>query len=245
MAYVKNFSWSYSKYKNFDTCPKRHYEVDIAKNFADSSDQLDWGNEVHAKISGAILLKAGLPASGEGRDRVTPAPLPDSMKDYQMWVDLYAAPGLPGQIYVEQKYAMKKDFTPTGWSDWGGAWVRGIADVLRIDGPVARVVDWKTGKMLHDSRQLMINSQIIFAQHPQVRRIKTEFVWLKENHIDAVTTETFDRATIHREWPPVLAQVKQMEDAARTMNYPPKPGRLCGRFCPVISCPHHGKSYRG
>lgn len=230
MAYVKSFSWSYSKFKNFDACPLRHKKVDLDKEFADSSMALDWGNEVHDALHKAC---AGA------------VPLPASMTQYQMWVDRYASPGLcgPGKLYVEQKYAMKKDFTPTAWNDWGNGWVRGIVDLMRIDGSAARVVDWKTGKLLHDSRQLMINSQIIFANHPQVRRIKTEFVWLKENSIDAVTTEIFDRATIHREWPPVLNQVKQMEHAAATNSYPPKPGKLCARYCPVLSCPFHGKRF--
>lgn len=225
---AKNFSWSYSKFKNFVTCPKRHYEVDIAKHYTDSSEALTWGNDVHDGLAKAC--------KGE-------APLPDTMKDYQHWIDKYAAPGLPGQLYVEQKYAMKSDFTPTGWSDWNNAWVRGIVDLMRVDGPVARVLDWKTGKLLHDSRQLMINSQVVFAQFPGVQRIKTEFVWLKENDPDAVTAETFNRKTIHREWPPVLDVVRQMEEAAKTMNYPPKPSNVCARWCPVTSCPFHGKRH--
>jgi hypothetical protein len=221
---MKPFAWSYSKYKNFDACPKRHYEVDLAHNFNDSSEQLDWGNSVHDALKAAC----------------TGAYLPDGMKDYQKWVLKYAAPNLPGTLYVEQKYAITKDFQPCAWFD-GRAWFRGICDLLRIDGPVALAVDWKTGKMLHDSRQLMLMSQCIFAHYPQVKRVKTEFVWLKE---DACTPEVFNRATIMREWPPVLEQVKRMEEAARTLTYEPKPNRLCGRYCPVVSCPFHGKSHR-
>ncbi len=217
----KEWSWSYSKYKAFDTCPKRHYEVDLAKNYTDSTEQLIWGNEVHAALAKA----------SEGK-----APLPDSMKDYQKWVD-EIQPGPEEVLIVEKKMAITKTFEPTSWFA-NDAWMRGICDVAKIDGPVAMARDYKTGKLIHDSRQLMLMAQCLFAHYPLVKRIKTEFVWLKD---DCVTPETFDRDTIAREWPPVLDHVKQMKHAADTMNYPPKPGRLCARYCPVLSCPYHGR----
>lgn len=238
---AKNFSWSFSKSKNFETCPKRHYEVDLAKNYSDTSEALDWGNDVHNALAAAMLHKAGLPESIDGRDRVTPAALPDTMTDYQKWIDIYADPGLPGTLLVEQKFSITKDFQPCGWSDWNRAWFRAKGDAVRILGPVARAMDWKTGAVKHDSRQLMLLAQCIFAKYPAVQRIKTEFVWLKE---DCVTPEVFDRATIAREWPPVLAVVEQMVQAAATLNYPPKPGKLCRAWCPVMSCPYHGKGVR-
>lgn len=217
---IKAFSWSYSKYKNYDVCPKRHYEVDIAKTYTDSTDQLIWGNEVHKALADAL---------------VKGIPLPDSMKDYQHWVNDIGVG--PGEIFVEQKLAITKDFQPTSWFA-NNVWFRGVCDVVRVWNSVGWARDWKTGKILHDSRQLMLMAQCLFAHHPKLRRIKTEFVWLKE---DCVTVETFNRDTIHREWPPVLAHVKDMEQAAATVTYPPKPGKLCARFCPVQSCPYHGK----
>ncbi len=218
-----NFSFSYSKMKSFDTCPKRHQQVDILKNFKDSGEKMEWGNEVHRVIAEACTNNT---------------PLPDTMKQWQKWVDKYAAPGLPGALYLEQQLAMTKSFQPTSWKDWNGAWFRAIVDLLRIDGPVARAVDWKTGKMLHDSRQLMLSAQTIFVHHPDVRRIYTEFVWLQD---DTVTPEVFDRATIMREWPPILEKVKVMEEAAKLKNYPTNRSGLCFKHCPVLSCPFHGK----
>ncbi len=37
-AKPKEWSWSYSKLKNYEVCPKRHYEVDVLKNYDDSVD---------------------------------------------------------------------------------------------------------------------------------------------------------------------------------------------------------------
>ncbi len=220
------FSVSYSKIKNYDTCPKRHQEVDLLKHFKDSGEKMAWGHEVHAALAKSCGMVGG------------PGPLPAPMAKYKKWVDMYAAPGLPGKLYLEQQYAITKTFQPTGWKDWNNTWFRAIVDLLRIDGPVARAVDWKTGKMLHDSRQLMMSAQAIFAHHPGVRRIYTEFVWLQD---DVVTPEVFDRATIAREWPPVLEKIKVMEEAMRLNKYPTNRSGLCYRHCPVLTCPVHGK----
>jgi hypothetical protein len=217
---MKAFSWSYSKYKNFNTCPKRFYEVDLAKNFTESSEQLIWGNQVHDAFKRALKYKA---------------PLPNEMKDYQHWVDEMF--GGPGDLLVEQKLAMTRDFQPTDYFK-PNVWFRGVCDVAKINGPVAWARDWKTGKLQHDSRQLVLMAQCLFVHYPKLSRIKTEFVWLKE---DCVTVEVFDRDTIHREWISIFPQVKDMEHAAETLTYPPKPGKLCMRYCPVISCTYHGK----
>lgn len=221
----KQWAWSYSRYKAYDACPKRHYEVDIAKNFTDSSEQLDWGNEVHKALENAVLGKA---------------PLPDGMRDYQRWVD--EIKDAPGTLLVEQQYAITKDFRPTDWFA-PDVWFRGICDVLRVSpsGRTALARDYKTGKIKHDSRQLMLLAQCVFVHHPSVRRIKTEFIWLKEG---CTGEETFDRDTIVNEWAPLMPLVKRMEQSSKTMDYPPKPCGLCARYCPVMSCQFHGKRPR-
>jgi hypothetical protein len=220
-----SFSWSYSKLKNFDVCPKRHYEVDLAKNYSEDQgpdSQLGWGNRVHKALADAC----------KGREA-----LPDTMRDYQHWVDRVQAG--PGELMVEQKYALTRDFQPTEYFG-PRVWYRGIGDVVRVDGPVALGLDWKTGKILHDSKQLMLLAQCILAYHPDVQIVRTEFVWLKDN---CTTPETFRRKNIANEWIGMLDRVRGLEQAAKDMSYPPKPGRLCHSYCPVMSCVYHGKRH--
>jgi hypothetical protein len=45
-------------------------------------------------------------------------------------------------------------------------------------------------------------------------------------------------------WNRLLPEVKKMEQAYVTLDYPPKPNGLCRNYCPVKSCPHHGKGNR-
>ncbi len=240
---AKPFTWSYSKAKSFMTCPKKHYEVDLAKNFSDVSEALTWGGDVHKSLAAAVLYRAGLPPVGNGRDKIEPAPLPDSMRDYQKWVEVACAGGPVETLYVEQKYAITKQFQPTAWFG-NDVWFRGVCDLLAINKNMytATALDWKTGKIQHDSRQLMLMSQCIFTHHPEVDTIKTRFVWLKDG---CTTAEVFYRETIMKEWPKILDVVNEMEIAATTMNYPPKPSGLCARHCPVVSCQYHGKRTHG
>jgi hypothetical protein len=223
---IKEWAWSYSKLKNYETCPKRHYEVDIAKTYVeeatdDPDSALNWGNRVHDTLAGVLTGKVSA--------------LPPEMRSYQRWVDVVLAG--PGQLLVEQKYAITRQFAPTQYFA-KDVWYRGIGDVVRINGPVALVIDWKTGKILEDSVQLMLMAQCLFSHYPQLKRVRSEFVWLKE---DCTTPEVYDRQEVANNWVGLMDRVNMLELASKTMNYPPKPGRLCRNYCPVQSCPFYKK----
>jgi hypothetical protein len=219
---AKPFTWSFSKLKSFETCPKKFYEQDVLKNFHEGeSEQLIWGNQVHQTL--AKVLEGKLPE------------LPDEMGAYQKYVDMVRS--LPGRLYVEQKYAITKDFGPTTYFA-PNVWYRGIGDVVKIEGTRAVILDWKTGAIKVDSVQLMLMAQCIFAHFKDVQRVHTGFVWLKD---DATTMEEYNRDTMAEDWAGLLGRVTDLEDALKSLNFPPKPSGLCRKWCPVTSCPYHGK----
>jgi hypothetical protein len=235
----KPFAWSFSRASAFELCPKRHYEIDIAKNFSDGeSEALLWGSEVHGALAAAVLHTAGLPGIKKGRDSITPAPLPDSMKGYQPWINTICTG--ENQIFVEQQFAVTRDYKPTGWFD-SDVWLRCICDLLVVKGNAAHAFDWKTGKIKHDSRQLAIVAKCVFAHYPEVDKCKTRFIWLKDG---TVSFEQYDRTSIMRELTPALELAKRMEVAAVTNEYPPNPGGLCFKHCPILTCQYHGKRIR-
>lgn len=221
---AKDWSWSYSKKKNYDTCPKRHYEVDILRNYTEESEALTTGNEVHKALANAC----------EGK-----APLPDPYAYMQKWVDVVR--NAPGVLKVEEKYAITRQFQKTAYFA-PNVWYRGICDTLKINGDSATALDWKTGKIKHDSIQLMLMATCIFVHYPEVKTVKTRFVWLQD---DCTTPEVWQKNTIAREWTRLIPEVTAMEQASKTLTYPPKPGKLCRSWCPVTACPFHGKSVRG
>lgn len=218
----KPFAWSYSRLKNYETCPKRHYHCDIAKDVKEEeSEALLWGNEVHKQLARRL-------AKGTA--------LPDGMEQYEDWCAKIIGNG-DGRLLVEQKLAITKDFAPCGFFD-GGAWFRGIGDVIKIVGPVALIADWKTGKIVEDSMQLALMAACVFAHYPDVQRVRSEFIWLKE---DATTREDFSRDDLVGVWRSLWPRIEQLEAAYVAVAYPPKPGRLCRNWCPVAQCPHHGE----
>jgi len=216
----KPFSWSYSKIKNFETCPKRYWHYDVSKDVKEpEGEALQYGNAVHAALAAALL--------GE--------PLPNHFKNLQTWVDRITA--REGKILTEQKLAITNEFEPCEWFA-KNAWYRGIADVIKITGRVALAIDWKTGKIVEDGSQLALMAQCIFSHHPEVERIRTEFVWLKE---EATTRADFAREDMADVWKGILPRVTLLQNAHETMTFPPKPGGLCRRWCSVSSCPHQGQ----
>lgn len=219
----KPFTWSYSKIKNYRTCPKRHYHVDIAKDFKEEdSEQLKYGNEVHNAF--ATRLK-------------TKRPLPKPYAQFERWMTKIEDAPAGGQLLIEQKYGLTADFKATGFFG-ADVWYRGIADVVRLSGPVGLAVDWKTGKPTEDGVQLALMAQCLFAHYPSLQMVRTEFVWLKEE--DCTTREDFHRDDMVRLWNGLLPEVKTLQNAYETSTFPAKPGFLCRKWCPVKTCAHHG-----
>jgi hypothetical protein len=216
----KPFAWSYSKLKNFESCPKRHWHLDIAKDVKEEEGEaLIFGNELHKAM--ARRVEAG-------------TALPQHFREYEPWAAKVSTPG--GKLLVEQKFAIAADFSPVEFFA-RNVWFRGIADVLRIHGPVALVIDWKTGKIKEDSVQLALTAQCVFSHYPDVHAVRTEFVWLAE---DATTRADFKRGDMPAFWADLWPRISALEQAHKLTEYPAKPGALCRRWCPVTKCPHHG-----
>lgn len=226
---TKPFAWSYTRLKNFESCPKRHWHVDINKDVKEEEgEQLLWGNAVHKAL--ADRIQKGIE-------------LPKGMGHYEKWVQRIVTG--QGNILVEQQLAINADFGPTAWfpsdakkAGTGDPWYRGIGDVIKIVGPVALIVDWKTGKIIEDSQQLALMAACVFAHHPNVMKVRSEFVWLKE---DANTRGNFHRNEMAAMWKHIWPRIEALKHAHETTTYPAKPGYLCKRYCPVKTCPHFGE----
>jgi hypothetical protein len=219
-----SFSWSFSQLQSSETCPRRYNEVDLLKNYRDEDrTALDWGSAVHKAFARALLNED--------------IPLPAEMSPWAHWVDEFKES--PGQIIVEAKWALDRNFNKCAWSA-PVAWYRGVADATRVDGPVADGVDWKTGGIKEDETQLLLMAQLVFAHFPEVKRCRQRFVWLKH---DCATTRTYNRSDMAQQWLGILQRVKTLEGMKETKTFPPRPSGLCREYCPVTSCEFHGKSF--
>lgn len=221
----KPFKWHFTKLKNFRTCPKRHYHCDIKKEFKEASEHLDWGKTVHTALE--MRLERG-------------TQLPPVMNPYEHWASkILKAYDKGARIKIEQGLAFDRNFMPTSY-DWKNpdAWFSAKADVLIIAGDYVHALDWKTGKVKPESQQLALTAQAVFVHYPNVKQVTASYIWLKH---DVDTTEVYEPQDMTGLWNNVLPDLKLIEQAERTGDYPPTPNGLCREYCPVKSCPYHGK----
>jgi hypothetical protein len=223
---AKPFSWSYSRIKNFETCPRRYHEVDVLKNFKEEqSPQLRDGFLVHDAMAKAITQGGALPAN----------------MPFDHWIR-HALKGRTPEtiIEVEQKLAITQGFGPCDYFDKvKRVWLRTVADVLRIDGKQAHIIDWKTGQVKPDMMQLMLIATCAMAHHPQIFNIKAELVWLG---YDTSTVEEFTVDDVVKFWGDrMFDAVNKLKDAHEKNHFPPTPMGLCKRYCLVTTCEHCGQ----
>jgi hypothetical protein len=239
----KPFAWSYTKLKNFEACPKRHYHVDVLpkghpdKVVEEESDALKYGNTVHMVMD--QYLRKGI---------VMPPVLEPELLPWIERVFTYKTAANPqgrdvrslgAKIHAEQQLAINKDFAPVEWFA-KDAWYRNKVDVMWELGPVGGVIDWKTGKVLEDSVQLMLAAATTFAHYPHLQVIRSTFAWLAE---DATTDVDIPRERLPELWSNIWERIETLKHAHETTSYPARPNRLCRKWCPVKQCPHHGQAY--
>jgi len=229
-AVQKNFAWSYSRLKAFEDCPRRYHETQVKKDDngrplwpEEPSDILIFGDAVHKAMAEA--LKTG-------------TPLPTKYKIFQEWVDKVAR--TEGELLVEGEcqWAVNSDLKPVAWFA-KDVWLRCIADAVKLDQPVALVVDWKTGKSLNgDPVQLLLTSLMMFLQFPDLQCVRSDFVWLQEG---SQTTQVVYKHECADHWAQLMPRVKRLQTATINDSFPPIPNRFCRSWCPVKSCEYNGK----
>lgn len=214
------FYWSYSVLKNFETCPKRYYHYNVAKDVHEpETDQLREGNRLHKVFE----------------NRIKGEPMPFGFAQHERL--LASIINAPGVTYAEQKLAMTSSFTPVAYFG-KGVWFRTVADATKIHDDRATVFDWKSGKPAEDLTQLQLLAATVFCHMPNIQRVKAALVFVNHGHVEPAE---FVREDLTEIWGEILPRVKLVERARATQHYPPKPSGLCKKYCAVSSCPHHGR----
>lgn len=226
--------WSWTSYNDYNTCPRRFYEVRLAKNFTEpGGEYLEWGKEVHKAFE-----------LGIGHN----VPMPANMKQWEhIRVQLVNS---PGEKYVEQKTAVDANFKACEFFDKGG-YNRGVDDYVGIHGSKGLSIDWKTGKKGKFSLQLALSAARLFAKFEQLSVITTAYFWTQTNEW---TKAVYHRTDIPGIWEAVREGVHQMQWSEENNAWPAKPSGLCKKSrkpgssymgCPVKTCPHSEGYGRG
>ena len=162
---MANFTWSYSSLKDYIGCAKRYQETKVLKNYVfQDTAQTIYGKEVHKALEDYVKSNTALAKNYER---------------YKKLVDDLIA--IPGDKYCEYEMALTKEKTPCEFED-PNRWVRGIADLVIVDGDTAFIVDYKTGSNKYpDPKQLKLMALMIFAHFPQVNHVKAGLLFLAHN----------------------------------------------------------------
>ena len=209
--------WSFSGLKDFSNCPKQYHEVKILQKYTKNvTSQMLYGTEVHRALE---------EYARDGKE------LADFYKPYKKHID--ALMEIPGQRYIEQKFALKEDrVTPCAFDD-PEYWVRGIDDFMVINGDTADIIDYKTGsKKYPDLKQLKLMALMTFAHFPEVEFVNAGLMFVVHN---AFMDESYQRKDIQKLWGAFTTELHRMEHSYKSNVWPATPTPLC-RWCPVEDC---------
>lgn len=216
---MSEYTWSFSSLKEFQNCPKKYYEIRVAKNYVSGDTEATiYGKEVHKALEDYVR---------DGKE------LAENYLRYKDAAD--SLKNIPGIKYCEHEMALDRNKQPCAFDD-ENRWVRGIVDLLIVDGDFAFIVDYKTGSHRYpDTKQLRLMALMTFAHFPVVKKIKSALLFVKSNHF---ITEEYDREGMSDSWNHFTVPLMRLTQAYHSNVWSANPGPLC-RFCPVTSCEFH------
>jgi hypothetical protein len=208
--------WSFSSLKDYINCPKQYYHTKVAKDYVKkATEHMLYGTEVHKACEDYVCKGT---------------PLAKNYQRFQKPLD--ALLELDGDRYCEYEMALTRDRQPCAF-DSDTRWVRGIVDLLVVDGADAYIVDYKTGSNRYpDPKQLKLMALMTYAHFPQVERVKAGLLFVMHN---TFINEEYTRDQVDKLWSNFLPHLDQLEMSYANNMWMAKPGGLCG-WCPVNTC---------
>lgn len=214
-------AYSFSGIKDFEGCPRRYHAVKVLKLYPrQETEATIWGSKVHEAAE--FYIRDGKPFEFEfpGQDVVR------------------ALAERPGVKHCELEMAVNDKLEPVEFAD-PTALIRGIADIVIVNGDKARVGDYKTGSDKYpDTGQLELMALLLFAREPNVQKSHGALFFLKHNTIVQKITKREDSQKLWSEW---LGRIERIEQAHATGVWNAKPSGLCKKYCPVTTCEHNGQ----
>jgi len=211
---------SYSALKQFETCPRQYHEVRVLKKYPrQETEATIWGTKVHEAAE--LYIKDGQQFTFDFPGQETVAAL----------ATVY------GDRYCELEMAVNDNLEPVEFTD-PTAVLRGIADLVIVNGKKARVLDYKTGGNKYpDVAQLELMALMVFAKFPEVERSHGGLLFLAHDTITQKITKKEDSELLWSGW---FGKVARIEAAHETGVWNAKSSGLCRKWCPVLSCEHNG-----
>lgn len=209
---------NYTMLSDFWNCPKKCYHARIAKDLPPErkSDAQLHGIEVHEAFEQSIKVGEILPSIVKHAALLQPL--------------------LPYKPHAELKLGMTADGSSATF--FGKPFMRGVADVAIVNAQhaptMAMLVDWKTGKVREDKKELECQAILLRANFPTLQKITGCYGWLVENRMG----QAYDLSSLGRPYAAIHATHAEMTKCLDTRTWPENPNPLCG-WCPVKACKYN------
>lgn len=214
---MKKIPWSYSRLKEFKSCPRKFYHKNILKDVPkEDPAHFVRGRDVHKGFE--LYLK--------GSGGFTDLQL-SMITKFKPILDMVAA---APELFVEQQLAFNESEQQVGYFD-RDVWVRIVFDVVAISGNKATVIDWKTGKVYPDSDQLDFYAGAIAMWRPEVEVVTTAFIWADADA--KPTMSVYSKQQAERKWQLFADESELIQLAAEAGNWQQKPSDEACKWCPL------------
>lgn len=221
---MSDISLSYSRLSTFEQCPAKFDYLYISKSVQDrGSEASEYGNRVHEVLE--LYGKGELDLDNlslEGKQ---------TLKRWGHLVDKINSK--TGDKYYEYQMAVDQGLNPCDWFS-SDAFIRSIADVLIVSGDTAYCLDYKTGKIKENPTQLQLFAAMVFWHFPEVKTVKTSFIWLK---FDEVTNAIYKRDHLMALWAGLKPRFDHVIETVELGMFETKPSGLCPWCAAQDICP--------
>lgn len=221
---MSKIALSYSRLSTFEQCEAKFDYLYVTKSVRDrGSEATDYGSRVHEvlELYGKDTLDMDT-LTLEGKQTV---------KRWGHIVDSINSKN--GDKLFEYQMCVDENLKPVDWFS-SDAFIRGIADVLIVDGDTAYCLDYKTGKVRDNPSQMQLFAMMVFWHFPEVQTVKTSFLWLL--HDDA-TNVVYERRYLTALWDGFKPRIDALIDTVEIGAFKTKPSGLCP-WCPAQDiCP--------
>jgi|TARA_R110000744_G_scaffold32453_1_gene75936 hypothetical protein len=213
---------SYSHIKAFEQCPKQFYHAKHLNEFPfQESEHTLYGKEMHTAAEDYI-----------GKDT------PLSSRFSYLSDSLDSLKRKQGNKFPEIKLGITASFVPCGFFS-KEVWIRGVLDLLILDGSKAWIIDYKSSKKTEyaDKDQLELMALLTFASYPEVETINAGLLFPRVNKLIKAKYSKADKGKLWSGW---VARNDAMKRAYELDKWATRQSGLCRRHCPVTQCIHNG-----
>ena len=213
---MAEYTWSYSALKQYTNCPKQYQEMRVLKNYTvKETEAIIYGKAVHEALE--LYVKEN-------------KPLPKNYLRFKPMVDTLLK--IEGDKYPEYEMALTHSKEPCDFHS-DDRWVRGISDLVIVDGDTAYVVDYKTGSNRYpDPKQLRLMSLMMFTHFPDIQRLKGGLLFVMKN---SFITEEYLRKDMDKSWGMFEQSLKRLDTSYENDTWQANPTPLC-KWCSVVTC---------